>query len=421
MHHPDLAARWALLVAGLAIGESRLGRNADHPAIIAALRALGSQMRQDGDSSWVLSGRGIGGLVEPAAVLDVGADRWLLAVLAGLLGSHPIFAVLTGVAPFPDGLPGLLRALGARVLHPTSGGMPLAIAGARDALPLDIAVADDDLAVAALVAGLNARGITRLAFAGAELPRVIADGVATLRAFGADVSQSMEDGRRVVRLRGQPNLRGPVIVPLVIAVDGPAAAGKGTLARRLAAEFGLPYLDTGLLYRAVARLVFDAGGDPGDAQTAAEAARRLRPEDTARADLRGPPVDGAASQVGAHPAVRAALVDFQRMFAQARGGVLDGRDIGTVIFPDAPIKFFVTASAEARSRRRWLELQARGGAADLDQISAEMHVRDANDAARAIAPMQAAADAIILDTTDLDADAAFRFAAEAIRARFAGV
>jgi cytidylate kinase len=200
----------------------------------------------------------------------------------------------------------------------------------------------------------------------------------------------------------------------VIAVDGPAAAGKGTLARRLATHFALPYLDTGLLYRAVARRVLDAGGDPSDAAIAQAAALALQVADTMRTDLRGPPVDGAASAVAAIPAVRAALFAFQRGFAVANGGVLDGRDIGTVIFPDAAAKLFVTASTEERGRRRWAELAARGVPAELAAITAEIAARDAADAARASAPMKPAADALVLDTTALDPDAAFAAALELI-------
>jgi hypothetical protein len=140
----------------------------------------------------------------------------------------------------------------------------------------------------------------------------------------------------------------------VVAVDGPAAAGKGTLARRLAAELGLPYLDTGLLYRATGRRVLDAAADPRDAAAATDAARGLMPEDLARTDLRGPEADRAASAVAAIPAVRAALLDWQRDFGRRHGAVLDGRDIGTVVFPEAPVKLFITASTEARARRRWL-------------------------------------------------------------------
>ena len=193
----------------------------------------------------------------------------------------------------------------------------------------------------------------------------------------------------------------------VIAIDGPAAAGKGTLARRLAAHFGLPYLDTGLLYRAVGRRVLDVGGDPFDPVAAEAAARALRPEDTLRSDLRGPPADGASSAVAAIPGVRAALLEFQRQFGRAHGAVLDGRDIGTVVFPEAAAKLFVTASPEARGLRRHLELLARGEAADLEIVTAEIRARDAADAARATAPLKPAADAILLDTTSLDADQVF--------------
>ncbi|CAH0189813.1 (d)CMP kinase [Roseomonas sp. CECT 9278] len=203
----------------------------------------------------------------------------------------------------------------------------------------------------------------------------------------------------------------------IIAVDGPAAAGKGTLARRLAAALGLPYLDTGLLYRAVGRRVLDAGADPRDATIAEAAARALVPEDLARADLRGPLADMAASAVAAIPAVRAALLDFQRDFGRAHGAVLDGRDIGTVVFPDAAAKLFVTASVAERARRRFLELAGRGVAADPAQVEAEIRDRDAQDANRPVAPLRPAADALQLDTTTLDADAAFAEALRLVRAR----
>ncbi len=206
--------------------------------------------------------------------------------------------------------------------------------------------------------------------------------------------------------------------PLVIAVDGPAAAGKGTLARRLAVTLGLPHLDTGLLYRAVGRRVLDAGGDPADPVAAEAAARALRPADLGRPDLRGPPADEAASAVAAIPGVRAALLDFQRRFGREAGGaVLDGRDIGTVVFPDAPVKLFVTATLETRVERRWQELRARGEAAARAVVEAEMRARDARDSARAVAPLRPAGDALLLDTTALDPEAAFDAAMRLVRAR----
>jgi cytidylate kinase len=207
------------------------------------------------------------------------------------------------------------------------------------------------------------------------------------------------------------------VAAAIIAIDGPAAAGKGTLARRLAAELGLPYLDTGLLYRAVGRRVLDAGGEPADPDAAATAARTLQATDLDRTDLRGPVADAAAAAVAAIPSVRAALLDFQRNFATERGGVLDGRDIGTVIFPAAPVKLFVTASLAERARRRWLELQAKGVAAELATVEADMKARDAQDAARAAAPLRPADDAVLLDTTGKDPDAAFAEALHIAHAR----
>lgn len=197
---------------------------------------------------------------------------------------------------------------------------------------------------------------------------------------------------------------------MIIAIDGPAAAGKGTLARRLAAHFGLPYLDTGLLYRATGRRVLDGGGDPADFATATLAAHSLIGADTKRPDLRGPEADRAASQVASISGVRAALLDFQRNFGRSQGAVLDGRDIGTVIFPDADVKLYVTASAAARGVRRWKELLARGVAVELATVTAEIIARDAADEARSAAPLVAALDAKTIDTTELDADGTFRHA-----------
>jgi cytidylate kinase len=203
----------------------------------------------------------------------------------------------------------------------------------------------------------------------------------------------------------------------VIAIDGPAAAGKGTLARRLAVALGLPYLDTGLLYRAVGRKVLDAGGNPANPGEAEAAAQALRPTDLQRDDLRGPIADAAAASVAAIPGVRRALLDFQRNFATEAGAVLDGRDIGTVIFPDAPVKLFVTASLAERARRRWQELQAKGVAAQLAVVEADMLARDTRDAPN----MKRAADAVELDTTALDADAAFARAMHFVSAKFAHI
>jgi cytidylate kinase len=202
---------------------------------------------------------------------------------------------------------------------------------------------------------------------------------------------------------------------MIIAIDGPAAAGKGTLARRIAAALGLPYLDTGLLYRAVGRLVLDAGADPADAAAATDAAYRLTEADLSRADLRGPEADRAASQVASIPGVRAALLDYQRRYGGMKGAVLDGRDIGTIVFPRAEIKLFVTASLDARAARRHAELTARGQAVPMAAVRADLAARDEADANRTAAPLRPAADATLFDTTGMDADAAFGRALDLIR------
>jgi cytidylate kinase len=195
---------------------------------------------------------------------------------------------------------------------------------------------------------------------------------------------------------------------MLIAIDGPAASGKGTLAKRLAAHYGLPHLDTGLLYRAVAKTLLDRNVALEDRQSAAAAACRL---DLARFDeaaLKTQAVGAAASRISALSEVRDALLALQRDFAgQGSGAVLDGRDIGTVICPEADVKLFVTASPETRARRRALELAARNEPSDEAMILADIVARDERDRSRTVAPLRAAPDAIILDTTDLGVEAVF--------------
>lgn len=198
---------------------------------------------------------------------------------------------------------------------------------------------------------------------------------------------------------------------LVIAIDGPAAAGKGTLARRIAEHLGLPHLDTGALYRAVARRLLDAGAEPTDEAAALAAARRVTADELGDPRLRDEAVSRATSIVSALPAVRAALLDFQRSFAgRPPGAVLDGRDIGTVVCPGARVKLFVTASPEERARRRAKELRDRGVAAIDARVLQDIKERDARDSSRNAAPLAQAADAYVLDTTQLDPDAAFKAA-----------
>ena len=207
---------------------------------------------------------------------------------------------------------------------------------------------------------------------------------------------------------------------MIIAIDGPAASGKGTLARRLAAHLGLPHLDTGLLYRATARALIDHGHDLSDRTAAISAARSLALTDFDEALLRGREMAEAASVVAAIAEVRGALIDMQRSFASRPGGaVLDGRDIGTVICPEAACKIFVTASDDARATRRALELRARGEKVDYGAVLEEIRKRDQRDSNRAAAPLKPAKDAVVLDTTKLDVDAAFKAALAIVEAAFA--
>jgi len=208
---------------------------------------------------------------------------------------------------------------------------------------------------------------------------------------------------------------------MIIAIDGPAASGKGTLGKRLAAHYGLRHLDTGLLYRAVAKALLDEGTPLDDRAAAAAAARALDASAFDEKVLKSHAVGEAASLVSAIPEVRDALLDFQRDFGRSPpGAVLDGRDIGTVIFPDAEVKILVTATAQERARRRTIELEAAGRKVGEAEILADILRRDERDTKRAVAPLKAAPDAHLLDTTHLDIDAAFRAAVAIVEAVRAG-
>lgn len=212
---------------------------------------------------------------------------------------------------------------------------------------------------------------------------------------------------------------------MIIAIDGPAAAGKGTLARRLAEAYAFALLDTGLLYRAVGMKVVAAGGDLNDEEGAARAARALSPDELTNPALRSDAAAQAASKVAAIAPVRAALLDFQRTFAHhppppAKGAILDGRDIATTVCPDAEIKLFVTASAEIRAKRRYKELLDRGLRAIYARVLADLEERDARDKARAVSPLVAAPDALVIDTSAMDADRVFATAVDFIKSRNVG-
>ena len=204
---------------------------------------------------------------------------------------------------------------------------------------------------------------------------------------------------------------------MIIAVDGPSASGKGTLARRLAAHYGLPHLDTGLLYRAVGRVALDQAIDLKDEAALAAVAAQLALGSLEEARLRTDEAAWAASRVAALPSVRAALLDLQQRFAAQPGGaVLDGRDTGTVIAPQADVKLFVTASAAVRAARRLAELRGRGVVTDMASVRADIDARDARDSGRAAAPLRQAENAHLLDTSELDIDAAFRAALALVEA-----
>jgi len=446
----DIAGPLAVLLAAATVGESRLPARLTPTRTHALADALGAKVTAepgngngdgdgdgDGDGgTWTtITGRGLSGLLEPAAPLNLLTMPALVGACAGLMAGQAMTATILAGA-LPAGLTEALEACGARVAAPGGGTHgPLTITGTDTPIAQDLTTTEDGapvspaVALAVLCAGLTAPGETRV-----MLPPALGDMAADLMAafgvpitvapMGADLHLSLTGQVETTPARLPPDW--PVRpawldlarAPLVIAVDGPAAAGKGTLARALAARLGLAYLDTGLLYRATGMAARRAGGDLDDPMAAERAARALDPRDLEAPDLRGEDAGDAASRVASVPAVRAALLDFQRTFARqppegSCGAVLDGRDIGSVVCPDAPAKLFVTASVETRAERRVLELRARGQEVIESRVLQDMKERDARDSSRSVAPLVPADDAIVLDTSGLDRDGAL-FAAMAL-------
>lgn|GEM_PF-159523 len=435
------ASTLAVLLAAATAGTSRLPAAVAPPGTTDLAAALGARMSETGAKAWTtIDGRGLGGLREPEAPLRV-ETAGALVPLCGLLAGHPLTAVVTGAA-LPAGLAALLEGCGATVMAAGTG-TPVTLRGRARPMapsaPEDPTAEPWPLALARLCVGLTAPGHTS-----APLPPGLAAVVADLlAAFAVPVAVAPAGARVRLTVTGESETTAAALAAnwpatpawlgdwsdgapsLVVAIDGPAAAGKGTLARALAVRLGLAYLDTGLLYRATGWAVRRAGGDPDDPAAAERAARALSPSDLSNPDLRGEAAGDAASRVAAMPAVRAALLDFQRAFAAkppagTAGAVLDGRDIGTVVCPGAPVKLFVTASPEARAHRRFLELRARGLEVIESRVLQDMKDRDARDSSRGVAPLVAADDAVVLDTTDLDQDGALAAALVLAGARARG-
>jgi len=431
----DIAGPLAVLLAAATVGESRLPARLTPARTHTLAEALGAKVSaepENGGAWTTITGRGLSGLLEPAAPLDLLTMPELVGACAGLMAGQAMTATLLAQA-LPAGLTEALKACGARVAAPGGGAHgPLTITGTDAPMAQDLTATQDRapvspaVALAALCAGLTAPGETRV-----MLPPALGDVVADLMAaFGVPITVAPVGTGLHLSLTGQTETTparlpydwpaAPAWLPeagpsaptaITIAVDGPAAAGKGTLARALAARLGLAYLDTGLLYRATGMAVRRAGGDLDDPMAAERAARALDPRDLEAPDLRGEDAGDAASRVASAPAVRAALLDFQRTFARqppegSRGAVLDGRDIGSVVCPNAPVKLFVTASVETRAERRVLELRARGQEVIESRVLQDMKERDARDSSRSAAPLVPADDAIVLDTSGLNRDGA---------------